>query len=74
MKNGFTLIELMIIITIVGIVGAIFMGEMNTKTAPDYVCKAGFKFTNDGKQIIGANGGGVECSSGSVLPTTVGVR
>lgn len=75
--KGFTLIELMIVIAIVGILVACFAGVINgPKDASGHTnlgavlngerCVGGYLFSEDSNgnrmQVIGANGGGVACN------------
>lgn len=59
--KGFTVIEAMIIIAIVGIGIAIAIPTMTGQKQQDFVCISGYKFVRGG-QLIGQNGGGVPCS------------
>lgn len=61
LSKGFTLIEVMIVIAILGIFAAIFIPQFSGYKSSDHQCIAGFKFTKGGKQIIGQNGSGVPC-------------
>ena len=67
MKNGFTLIEFLIVLTIIGILIAIsvpsFQARVNNTNITS--CIAGYVFTNTQppKQIIDSEGKGIPCSS-----------
>lgn len=65
MKNGFTLIELMIVIAIVGIIVSVLVPVFN----PDALstCRNGYVFTR-GKggnvtQVLDENGHGIKCNN-----------
>jgi prepilin-type N-terminal cleavage/methylation domain-containing protein len=68
LSEGFTLIELMIVIAIIAILAAGIIPLLTGYVEPDHKCIAGFKFTNGGNQIIGANGSGVPCDEVSRGP------
>lgn len=73
MKNGFTMIEFMIIVAILGILSTIAIPVLtgNNKAAfkpaqekPSTLCIGGYMFLSDGKtQILNSTGGGVQCNS-----------
>ena len=66
MKNGFTIIELLIVITIIGILAAVaFKGVSNKGKAVGRAttCIAGYTFTNSKPpvQVMDENGNGIPC-------------
>jgi prepilin-type N-terminal cleavage/methylation domain-containing protein len=66
MKRGFTLIELMIVVAILGIILACIFRTPEGTSPDGTVCRAGYKYTYTGGnlvQVIGQNGGGVPCGS-----------
>jgi prepilin-type N-terminal cleavage/methylation domain-containing protein len=71
-KNGFTLIELMIVLSIVGILVAMIVPVITGKTSagplPDHKCIAGYAFTFGGVQILSENGKGIPCAMQSNTP------
>ena len=71
MKNGFTLIELIIVMAIIGILAAVIYPAITTpssRNSDGSMCRYGMKYdTGSNKQIIGTNGGGIPCDiEGSV--------
>jgi prepilin-type N-terminal cleavage/methylation domain-containing protein len=72
MQKGFTLIELMIVIAIIGIVVSIFLPLLDGKSSKwsvfgwtEEVCVGGYKFVqarNAITQILDAQGHGVPCN------------
>lgn len=69
MKNGFTLIEMMICVAIVGIITTIVMQyitDTGVGRSDGTVCRGGYLFDyQSNRQLIGINGGGVPCGNQS---------
>lgn len=60
-QKGFTLIEMMIVIAIIGIIVAIVLGP-NLRTPDTTYCAGGYVFdARSGEQVLNENGGGVRC-------------
>lgn len=61
--KGFTVLEVMICVAIIGIFIAVLIPSVSGErpAVKDYTCKAGYKFTFDGVQILDENRGGIRC-------------
>jgi prepilin-type N-terminal cleavage/methylation domain-containing protein len=64
-SNGFTLIELMIVIAIIGILLAVIVPAFSTtQNADGSICRYDMKYDRaTGRQVIGPNGGGIPCDA-----------
>lgn len=61
-QKGFTLIEVMIVVAILGILAAVVMGGNSGGRSNTY-CAGGYVFdVRSGKQVLDENGGGVPCN------------
>jgi prepilin-type N-terminal cleavage/methylation domain-containing protein len=74
-RFGFTIIELMIVVAIVGIIASVVAGNIGRKNdglPANTVCTADYLFTSGGHQIMDKNGKGIPCPKKQEGPAVPG--